>query len=58
MARMADTVLKEQNLKSKEEDIILLNQIEEREQLDRLEDDRRMRRLAEQQLETRKFLEK
>ena len=58
MARMADTVLKEQNLKSKEEDMILLQQIEEREQLDRMEDERRMRRQKEQEADTRAFLER
>ena len=57
MARMADTVLKEQNLKSKEEDMILMQQIDEREQLDRMEDERRMQRMREQQMQTRAFLE-
>lgn len=57
MARMADTVLKEQNLKSKEEDMILMQQIEEREQLDRMEDERRASRLKDQQMATRQFLE-
>ena len=57
MARMADTVLREQNLKSKEEDMILMQQIEEREQLDRMEDERRLQRMKEQQMATRDFLE-
>lgn len=38
MARMADTVLKQQNMRNKEEDLMLLRQMEEREELDRLED--------------------
>lgn len=45
MARMADTVLKEQHKRNKEEDLMLLRQIEEREMLDRMEDDRRNKRL-------------
>jgi len=42
---MADTVLKEQDQKNKDEDLMLLRQIEEKERLDSLEDERKMRQL-------------
>jgi len=45
MARMADTVLKEQDQRNKDEDLMLLRQIEEKERLDSLEDERKMRQL-------------
>jgi hypothetical protein len=57
MARMADGVLKEQNLKSKEEDLMLLRQIEEREELDRMEDERRMEIQRRQKMNTREYLD-
>ena len=37
--------------------MILMQQIEEREQLDRMEDERRLQRMKEQQMATRDFLE-
>jgi hypothetical protein len=56
MARMADTVLKEQSQKAREEDLLMLKQIEEREILDRAEDERRRARLREEQDHTKEFL--
>ena len=56
MARMADTVLKEQHQKASEEDQLMVRQIEERESLDRAEDERRRARLREEQDHTKEFL--
>ena len=47
MAKMADTVLKEQHQRNLEEDLLLLRQIEEKEELDRQEDERRLMRQKE-----------
>lgn len=58
MARMADTVLKEQKQKNLEEDLMLLRQIEEKELLDKQEDERRMTQLQRQKMEIRKILDK
>jgi hypothetical protein len=58
MARMADTVLKEQKQKNLEEDMMLLRQIEEKELLDKQEDDRRAAQLSRQKQEIRKILDK
>mmetsp|Transcript_6278 Transcript_6278/g.6163 ORF Transcript_6278/g.6163 Transcript_6278/m.6163 type:complete len:503 (-) Transcript_6278:33-1541(-) len=57
MARMADTVLKEQDQRNKEEDLMLLKQIEEKERLERLEDERRFQRQQIQKEELRKYLD-
>ena len=56
MARMADTVLKEQHQRAREEDMLMLKQIEEREAIDRAEDERRRQRLREEQERTKEFL--
>ncbi|OMJ73298.1 hypothetical protein SteCoe_28050 [Stentor coeruleus] len=58
MARMADTVLKEQKQKNFEEDLMLLKQIEEKELLDKAEDERRMMQLQKQKQDIRKILDK
>jgi hypothetical protein len=58
MARMADSVLKEQYARSKEEDHMLLSQIEERERLDREADERRRQVEEQQKREIRKFLDR
>ena len=58
MARMADTVLKEQKQKNLEEDLMLLRQIEEKEILDKQEDERRAAQLNRQKQEIRKILDK
>ncbi|OMJ85367.1 hypothetical protein SteCoe_13340 [Stentor coeruleus] len=58
MARMADTVLKEQKQKNHEEDLMLLKQIEEKELLDKAEDERRMLQLKKQKQDIRKILDK
>jgi hypothetical protein len=58
MARMADTVLKEQKQKNLEEDLMLLRQIEEKELLDKSEDERRLLQLQKQKNEIRKILDK
>lgn len=58
MARMADTVLKEQKLKNHEEDLLLLRQIEEKELLDKAEDERRMLQLQKQKQDIRKILDR
>ena len=58
MARMADTVLKEQKQKNLDEDLMLLRQIEEKEILDKQEDERRALQLHKQKLDIRKILDK
>ena len=58
MARMADTVLKEQKQKNLEEDLLLLRQIEEKEVLDKTEDERRVLMAQRQKQEIRKILDK
>lgn len=58
MARMADTVLKEQKQKNHDEDLMLLKQIEEKELLDKAEDERRMIQLKKQKQDIRKILDK
>ena len=58
MARMADTVLKEQKQKNHQEDLMLLRQIEEKEILDKQEDERRALQLQKQKQDIRKILDK
>lgn len=57
MARMADTVLKEQQRRNLEEDLMLLRQIDEKEQLDQTEDDRRLQQRNLQKKELREYLD-
>lgn len=58
MARMADTVIKEQSKKISEEDLMILNQIRDREAFERAEEERRKQRLNDQKRDMKEYLEK